>query len=196
MKKINQHFMRSSRKHIRELVFLMVALVLSAFTHLWNPVGFPSFHIDESHYLRRAMLVIQGNGPQEPATSGYPYTYDHPYFGQIFLAGVLSLIGYPQILNPVSDERSVLMLHMIPRLFMGILGIVDTFLIFKIAKTRYNVTVAFIASVLFAVMPMTWILRRVYLDTLLIPFMMSSILFAICLKKSSGDLKKYGRYQR
>jgi len=134
------------------------------------------------------MLVIQGTGPQEPATSGYPQLYDHPYFGQIFLAGALSLIGYPQILNPVSDERSIILLHMIPRLFMGIIAILDTFLVFKIARTRYNLTVAFIASVLFAVMPMTWILRRVYLDTLLMPFMLSSILFAMCLKKSSGDL--------
>ena len=59
---------------------------------------------------------------------------------------------------------------------------VDTFLIYKISERRYNKNVALIASVLFAVMPMTWILRRIYLDTLLMPLLLSSILFAIYIR--------------
>jgi len=169
-------------KRVLKTVIILAPLILSAYTHLWNPLGFPSVHIDEAHYMRRAMLVIQGMGPQESAASGYPRTYDHPYFGQIFLGGVLSLIGYPDVLKPESDQQSIELLHMVPRLIMGILATVDTLLIFKIAERRYGMTVAFIASVLFAVMPMTWILRRVYLDTILMPFMLSSILFAIYLR--------------
>jgi 4-amino-4-deoxy-L-arabinose transferase-like glycosyltransferase len=69
---------------------------------------------------------------------------------------------------------------------MGILAIIDTFLIFKMAERRYGMWVAMIAAVLFAVMPMTWILRRVYLDTLLMPFMLSSILFATYLGPNHG----------
>jgi len=128
------------------------------------------------------MLVIQGMGPQESAASGYPRTYDHPYFGQLFLGGVLSLIGYPDILKPDSGQQSIELLHMVPRLLMGILAIIDSFLIFKLAQRRYGIVVALIASVFFAVMPMTWILRRVYLDTILIPFLLSSIMFALYLR--------------
>ncbi|MGB7675452.1 MAG: hypothetical protein WBL54_02895, partial [Nitrososphaeraceae archaeon] len=73
----------------RSILFLSIPLILSAFTHLWNPLGFPSVHIDEAHYMRRAMLVLDSSGPQESANSGYPRTYDHPYFGQLFLAGLL-----------------------------------------------------------------------------------------------------------
>ena len=169
-------------ERVRYFIFLLAPLILSAYTHLWNPLGFPSIHIDEAHYMRRAMLVIQGMGPQESAASGYPRTYDHPYFGQIFLGSVLRLIGYPGILNPSSDQESIESLHMVPRLLMGILAIVDTLLVFKIAERRYGMTIAIIASVLFAVMPMSWILRRVYLDTILMPLMLSSILFAVYLK--------------
>jgi Dolichyl-phosphate-mannose-protein mannosyltransferase len=175
-------------ERLRNLIFLLIPIFLSAYTHLWNPLGFPSIHIDEAHYMRRAMLVIQGMGPQESAASGYPRTYDHPYFGQLFLGGVLSLIGYPDILKPGSDEQSIKSLHMVPRLLMGILAIIDTFLIFKLAQRRYGMVVAMIASVLFAVMPMTWILRRVYLDTILMPLMLSSIFFALYLRPN--DLAK------
>jgi dolichyl-phosphate-mannose-protein mannosyltransferase len=176
-------------ERLRYLIILLIPILLSACTHLWNPLGFPSIHIDEAHYMRRAMLVIQGMGPQESAASGYPRTYDHPYFGQIFLGGILRLIGYPDILKPGSDQQSIESLHMVPRLLMGILAVVDTLLIFKISQRRYGMTVALIASVFFAVMPMTWVLRRIYLDTILMPFMLTSILFAIYLRDNDNLTK-------
>jgi 4-amino-4-deoxy-L-arabinose transferase-like glycosyltransferase len=40
----------------------------------------------------------------------------------------------------------------------------------------------FIAATLFAVMPMTWLFRRVFLNTILMPFLLSSILFAVYLR--------------
>ena len=83
-------------------VFLVtIPLALSAFTHLWNPIGFPSIHVDESHYMRRAMVVLNGHGPQDPY-----YRYDHPYFGQIFLAAVFAMIGYPSSLDNSSSSIS------------------------------------------------------------------------------------------
>ena len=59
--------------------------------------------------MRRAMLVLQGQSPQESTTSGYPFPYDHPYFGQIFLAVMLKIIGYPSslILSPSPSSPSV-----------------------------------------------------------------------------------------
>jgi hypothetical protein len=164
---------------------IVIPLVLSAFTHLWNAAGFPELHPDESDYLRKSIHYLKGLGPQETSNDpiayrNYPYT--HPYFGQLFLAGLLGAVGYPNSLHPTPDVQSIEMLHLVPRVIMGILAVVDTFLIYKISERRYNKNVALIASVLFAVMPMTWILRRIYLDTLLMPLLLSSILFAIYIR--------------
>ena len=129
--------MSARSNKLKYIIILLVPLSLSAFTHLINPLGFPSIHIDESHYMRRAMLVVQGMGPQESAASGYPRTYDHPYFGQIFLGTVLSVIGYPNVLNPGTVLQSIEMLHIVPRILMGLLAVLDTFLLFKITERRY-----------------------------------------------------------
>jgi tetratricopeptide (TPR) repeat protein len=160
------------------LIFLLVIpCILAAFTHLWNPVGFPNGPSnDEGIYIRRAMNVLIGQGPQESLL------YDHPYFSQLFLAGVLALIGYPNSLHPsVGDVHSIETLYLVPRVLMGILAVADTFLIYKISERRYNNRkVAFIASILFAAMPLTaWLLRRVWLEPIQLPFILSSILFAV-----------------
>lgn len=162
---------------------LLIPLALSAFTHLWNPAGFPDIFYDEGIYMRRAMHVMEGLGPQEGVF------YDHPYFGQIFLAGALSLVGYPGSLEPSADEGSISALYTAPRILMGLLAVADTFLIFKIAERRYGRRVALIAAILFAVMPLTWFTRRILLDSILLPFLLSSILFATYAGGSSGNKK-------
>ena len=80
---------------------ILVPLALSAYTHLWNPSGFPNLYYDEGVYMRRAMHVIDGLGPQEA------YYYDHPFFGQMFLAGVLRVTGYPESLHPSAELHSI-----------------------------------------------------------------------------------------
>jgi hypothetical protein len=168
-------------------LLVLIPLILSAYTHLWNVGGFPSIHIDEAHYMRRVMQVLNGLGPQESASTGYIRTYDHPYFGQLYLGGILKLIGYPSLYNSGSLLNSIEVLHIVPRLVMGILAVLDTFLLYQIVQMRNNRTIALIAAILFAVMPMTWILRRVYLDTLLMPLLLSSILFALYARESKPD---------
>jgi Dolichyl-phosphate-mannose-protein mannosyltransferase len=163
---------------------VIIPLALSAFTHLWNPIGFPYFVGDEGHYIRRALFVLEQLDPQETAR------YDHPYFGQLFLAGVFKIIGYPDMLNPKSgDVYSTQMLYMIPRLLMGVLAVFDTFIIYKICDRRYNRTIAFIASLLFAVMPLTWFTRRIYLDSIQLPFILLSILFAVYFSTANRNLQ-------
>src|SRR5438132_7106783 len=108
-------------------ILLIIILLVSAFTHLWNAAGFPDVFFDEGVYMRRAMHVLNGSGPQEGNF------YDHPFFGQIFLAGILGAIGYPQSLNPSTDANSISLLYLIPRIVMGLLAVADTFLIYKIA---------------------------------------------------------------
>jgi hypothetical protein len=175
------------------IFFLLIPLILSAYTHLWNPLGFPvGPSYDENIYLRRTMNVLTNLGPQESNL------YDHPYFLQIFLGGILLLIGYPNLLHPtVGDVVSVDMLYLVPKLIMGILAIVDTFLIYKIAECYYDknyngnnedtshIRIAFIASILFAVMPITSMIRTVWLESVQLPFLLSCILFAIYAKKGS-----------
>jgi len=157
--------------------------IITAFTHLWNPLGFPyGPSNDEGIYLRRAMHVLIGLGPQESLL------YDHPYFAQLFLAGIFKIIGYPDSLgSSTGDLYSIELLYLVPRILMGILAVADTLLIYKIAEIRYNRNTAFIASILFAVMPLTtWLLRRVWLEPIQLPFILSSILFAVYYTKDSA----------
>jgi Dolichyl-phosphate-mannose-protein mannosyltransferase len=175
MVNLNQYLVE---KRNLSILLLLIPLTLSAFTHLWNPIGFPAFHVDEGHYMRRAMQVLQGLGPQE-SKAIYDYGYDHPYLGQIFLASVLSLINYPSSIHPSVNSDSIEMLYLVPRVLMGILAVVDTFLVYKIADTRYNRKVAFISATLFAVMPLGSLLRGIFLDSIALPFILLSILFAV-----------------
>ena len=177
--------MKSNFSHHISFI-IIIPLVLSAFTHLWNPIGFPTLHVDEGHYMRRAMQVLRGLGPQEPTTS-FVHAYDHPYFGQLFLAGALKIIGYPDSLASKSgDIQSIEALYLAPRILMGLLAIVDTFLVYKIAEKKYNRNIAFMASILFAVMPLGWMIRGIFLDSILLPLLLSSILFALHTEKTKA----------
>jgi len=95
-------------------LFLLVApLVLSAYTHLWNPAGFPDIFFDEGTYMRRAMNILDSGNPQEA------YFYDHPFFGQMVLSGVLRMTGHPDSLDVSTEASSLETLYMLPRVFMG-----------------------------------------------------------------------------
>ena len=164
---------------LRDPRFLLAAiLAASAATHLWNAAGFPDVFFDEGIYMRRAMHVLAGSGPQEG------YFYDHPYFGQLFLAGLLGMTGYPAALHPSPGASSVAGLYLEPRVIMGILAVADTFLVYMIARYRYGTGVALASSVLFAVMPFTWLTRRILLDSILLPFLLLSVYLALCSGRS------------
>ena len=160
---------------------MLIPIALSSFTHLWNPAGFPDLFFDEGIYMRRAMHVLEYGDPQ-----GTNF-HDHPFFGQIFLAAALATVGYPDSLNPTSDAQSIESLYLVPRILMGVLAVVDTFLIYKISERRYNSKVAIIASILFAVMPITWFVRRILLDSILLPLLLTSILFAVYTKNMKAS---------
>lgn len=164
--------LRPQRLHI---VILLCILIMSGYVHLWNPVGFPDIFFDEGIYMRRALNMIETGNPQEA------WFYDHPYFGQVVLAGLFKLFGFPE-----SVQESPHAAYMLPRLFMGILSVLDTFLVYKIAEKKFGRRTAIIASVLFAAMPITWFLRRILLDSILLPLMLSSLLLAM----HSGDSKR------
>ena len=161
-------------------IWVIIPLILSAYAHLWNPIGFPAIWVVEGQYMDRAMHLLEGLGPHGN-NSISPHPYDHPYFGQIFLAIIFKIIGYPQILNPSPDSHSIETLYLVPKIIMGLLAVFDTLLVYMIAYYRYdkNRTIALIAATLFAVMPMTWMLRKIFLESILLPFLLLSILFAV-----------------
>jgi hypothetical protein len=152
--------------------------MLASFTFLWNPLNFPSLYYEDGTYIGRAMHLLTAHSPQEGTL------YDHPYFGQLFLAGILWLTGYPDSIHAVAEGdvlKSVEQLYLVPKIFIGILGIIDTFLIYKISERRYSAKVGFIASILFALMSIS-LLRTVFLESLQLPLLLSSILFALYVK--------------
>lgn len=169
---------------------LFLPLILSGYTHFYNPIGFPAFHPDEGVYLRRTMHVLAGLGPQDP-DSRFDHSqnsisrYDHPYFGQLFLAGTFWLIGYPNSVYMHHTISSIESLFTVPRLIIGVLAVLDTFLVFLICMRRYNMTIAFAASILFAVMPLSWYTRRIVLESIFLPFVLLSILLFIEVGKTN-----------
>lgn len=166
---------------MKKRYIILIPLVLASFTHFINPVGFPDVFFDEGIYMRRAMNMIDTGNPQES------YLYDHPYFGQIILAGVLQITNYSS--NDIStDPESLQNLYLIPRLFMGLIAVLSTFLVYQIAKEKFGNNVALLSSTLFAVMPFTWIFNRILLDSILLPFLLASILLAIHFAKPQGRM--------
>jgi hypothetical protein len=141
------------------------------------------FHPDEGVYLKRSMRELAGLGPQDPDnrfdhSQESNSSYDHPYFGQVLLAGIFALIGYPDSKDS-ADSNSIEYYFAVPRVIMGIFSIIDTFLIFRICERRYNLTIAVAAAILFALMPMSWLTRRIVLDSLQLPFVLLSILLLV-----------------
>jgi hypothetical protein len=176
------------------ICYFIIPLVLSVFTHFWNSADYPAGPSnDEGVYIRRAMNVISGLGPQESPL------YDHPYFSQIFLGGIFYLINYPHILNPsIHNIDSIRMLFLVPRIIMAILALVDTALVYLISKYWYNNRIiAITASTLFAVMPLTDPIRRVLLESIQLPFFLLSVIFAIYITKIKpiySDNKNNNKY--
>jgi hypothetical protein len=166
------------------IAILVIPLLLSAYTHLLNPIGFPPGPLnDENIYIGRAMRILNGLGLTEASL------FDHPYFAQLFLAGIFFMIGYPSSSHPViGDLHSIEMLYEVPRILIGIFAVIDTFLIYKICECHYNRTVALIASIIFAVMPIIiWQTRWVLLESIQLPFLLASILFALYVQPSTKN---------
>lgn len=101
-------------ENMEKKYFILIPFLLATFVHFVNPVGFPDIFFDEGIYMRRAMNMLDTGNPQES------YLYDHPYFGQIVLAGVLQITNYPP--DTTTDPDSLQNLYLIPRLFMGIVA--------------------------------------------------------------------------
>ena len=124
------------RRYNYTIVFIIIPILLSAFTHLWNPIGFLHPEHDEGIYIQRTLRVLE-----ETDLRDQMFGYDHPYLGQLVLAGMLKIMDYPDSISPkVGDLQSIENLWSIPRLFMGLLAVIDTFLIFSFFRDKYEIS--------------------------------------------------------
>ena len=89
-------------------------------------------------------------------------------------------------LSTSSDIQSIEILYTTPRILMGLLAVFDTFLVYKIADRWYGNKIALVASILFAVMPLGWLLRRILLDTIMLPLVLMSIYFMVSYVKKNS----------
>ena len=162
-------------------LFLLVAIIaLSAYTHTWNPAGFPVLHDDEDTYVQRGIGILNNE-----VLYGL---HDHPFFGQTVLAGFMHVSGYPGLLDdPPTDPSHIEALYAYPRAFMGLLAVLDTLLVYMIADRMFGRRVALVAAVIFAVAPMSLMLRMVLLDSILLPFVLSSVLLALYSRGPDGS---------
>jgi len=163
-------------------LIILIPLLLSSVTHLWNLTGFPPVYMDEDIYIRKALKAIQGITLEDDRSN--------PVYGWLILSLALGTVGFPNSLHqsPDGGVHSVEMLYLVPRAFIGILGILDTFLIYKIIEHYYrNRNAALIGSVLFAVMPMTWLTRYILLETIQLPFLLASIFFVVYAVRSQNS---------
>jgi hypothetical protein len=182
------------RKLDKKILLILIPLVLAAFTHLWNVTGFPSFHPDEGVYIRRALHIVAGLGLQDPSSKfdhsqQSTTSYDHPYFGPLLLAGVFKVLGYPQNMSTTPDVPSIERLSSVPRIIMGVIAIIDTLLVYLISKRKYNSNVALFASIIFAVMPLSWFTRRIVLDSIMLPFLLTSILLILEIRSRPKNIQ-------
>jgi 4-amino-4-deoxy-L-arabinose transferase-like glycosyltransferase len=174
----------------RSNLFIIILIGLAAFTHLWNPIGFPYPEFDEGIYMGRGLYLLTYQDFDDPI-----FINDHPYFGNLFMAGLFKLANFvePNLLNTseYGYENSIIQLFLSSRLAMGLLAIIDTILIYKIVERVYkNKTYGFFAAVLFAVMPATWLSRWIHLDTIQLPFVLASILLALWARSNEQDNQK------
>ena len=154
------------------LLLLVMILSLSAYTHMWNPAGFPGLLTDEGVYVKRGVGILDGQ-----ILYG---KHDHPFLGQVIIAGFMHVTGYPGLFeDPSADPQYLASFYAYPRAFMGLLAVIDTLLVYLIADRVFGRRVAAVSSVLFAVAPMSLMLRMVLLDSIMLPFVLASVLLAL-----------------
>src|SRR4029079_5561659 len=96
-------------------------------------------------------------------------------------------INYPSV-EVIGNSNTVEQLYLIPRVIMGIFAVADTFLMYRITEYSYGRNVSIVASVLFAVMPFTWLTRRIFLESIQLPFILTSILLILNLGRGHQQI--------
>lgn len=152
----------------KRLIFWLAAVVLmTGVAHSFNMAQYPAFFDDEGTYVSQAMSVLY-QGRLAP----YTYWYDHAPLGWMlmafwgFITGGFFTFGAAIVSG---------------RVFMLVLQIISALLLFRIVEklTKQRV-LAFLAVVPFALSPLAVTMHRmVFLDNILTPFLLGSLLLLI-----------------
>ncbi len=150
-----------------EVLLIMAILLIAALAHDINMFNFPYYFDDEGTYMAQAWAVIH-IGKLAP----YTYIYDHAPLGWLLIAFWTIISGGFHTFGSVINSGRVLMLLM---------QIGSTFMLYRIARnTSQSVTVAVIASLLFALSPYgLYYHRRVLLDNIMTFWMLLSFLLLV-----------------
>ncbi len=150
-----------------EVLLIVVILLVAAFAHGINMFHYPYFEDDEGTYMSQAWAVVH-----EGRLSPYTYTYGHAPLGWIQIAAWTLVTGGFHTFGPAIYSGRILMLLM---------QVGSTFMLYCIARSiSRNITVAVIASLLFALSPFgLYFYRLVLLDNITTFWMLLSILLLV-----------------
>lgn len=133
---------------------------------------YPALNGDEGIYTAQAHAVMHG------ALAPYTYTYDHPFFGWVQIAGFSSLAQALHLGGSLSVVNT--------RFVMLLLALVNVPLVYGIAR-RLDMPRLFAAGTvaLFALSPLTVDLaRQVYLDNIALPWVLLAFYLALNPKRN------------
>lgn len=150
-----------------EVLLILAVLLVAALAHGFNMFHFPYYEDDEGTYMSQAWAVVH-----EGQLAYYTYWYDHAPLGWIQIAAWTMITGGVHAFGPAIDSGRVLMLLM---------QLGSTFMLYCIARSiSRSVTVAVIASLLFALSPYgIYFHRRILLDNITTFWMLLSILLLV-----------------
>lgn len=150
-----------------EVLLIVTILLIAGLVHGFNMFHFPYFEDDEGTYMSQAWAVIN-----EGQLAHYTFWYDHAPLGWLQIAAWTLLTGGFHTFGPVVNSGRVLMFLM---------QIASTFMLYRIARSiSHSVTVAMIASLLFALSPYgIYFHRRVLLDNISTFWMLLSLLLLV-----------------
>jgi endo-1,4-beta-D-glucanase Y len=137
-------------------LILISLLIVSGISHAFNMFHFPYYENDEGAYMSQAWSLLK-HGQLEP----YTYWYDHAPAGWMFIALWTLLSGGFFTFGVVVNSG---------RVFMLLLHLLSTLLLFKITKKISGKTLAATIAVLFfALSPLgIYFQRRVLLDNIMV----------------------------
>lgn len=150
-----------------EVLSIVAILLIAALAHGINMFHYPYYEDDEGTYMSQAWAVVHLG-----RLAYYTYIYDHAPAGWLLIAAWTTITGGFHTFGPAINSGRVLMLLM---------QISSTLMLYCIARSiSRNVTVAVIASLLFALSPYgIYFHRRVLLDNIMTFWMVLSILLLV-----------------
>ncbi len=151
----------------RGVIMVAALLSIAGLAHAINMFHLPYYENDEGTYMAQAWAVVR-----EGRLAPYTYIYDHAPLGWLQIAAWTALTGGFHTFGMVDNSG---------RVFMLVLQVASTYLVYRIARTvSGSATAAMVAGLLFALSPFAiYYHRRVLLDNITTFWMLLAILLLV-----------------